>query len=634
MKRVFQNGGGITLTKQEYQLILSFIHLWFDNCNFQNNVKLGSGGAVQIYYFAYSTSEPSESKFIMIRNSIFSENKVNRLGSANAQGGAIGIQGQVTGNGCLKLHIHIENSTFTNNKAVDGGGALYISDQCLSTTIKNSTFVITDQTFDSPKGAFILSYSDISIDQSVFVRELKKLSPSLLELEMLSEAAVIHDLNIRLHCYEWHNLTIKIKVIQQQAKEIQIACSACPASFYIPSDGNFLVSYQADHENLLVEGTATNAENPVCTPCPVGADCPGNDLNGMPNYWGTNTDNVINMYGCPADYCCTENCTGYDKCSGHRTGVLCGSCQEHYSLSLSMLSADCIEAETCDSYWLWPLIILAAVGYMMWYTFKGDILSIPFIIIHKIRKKGPKPPSDQDDDDDVDKGFFGIVTYFIQIKAAMQIPLSLDHTRIIDEIFRQIETYVAVALNFELSSTSNDVCALRDLTTTKKMMFKLLFLFGIFFSWCVAYLSLFLIQKLLSKVQLCFGWLQKFNLKLIASLIEIMKYTYLGFSAIVFYCLTCTNVAEDNVWYYDGSVKCYSRWQIVMIIFGVSYILPFPFLVYFAMKLLDNKKISRKSFFLATCFPLPILLYWLNVSRKQNVVEDQETADKKITRGR
>ncbi len=619
-KCVVQNSaGGLKIIKQESGLLDSWMQINIQNSIFQNNTKLGSGAGIEVHFLDSDVRVTEIANFVKIENTTFTENKVNRLGRASSEGGAVSLYGETSGKSCDGIHIEINSSNFTNNQAADGGGALYMSDKCLVTTIFNSSFVVTHEQFDSPKGVFIWSSSDTSILLSVFKRDLQVVSPTLLELEMVSEGASILELNMTLQCHEWYKIKVDDKFVEEQAKELKVTCQACSTSFYMPSDGQFFVSYHSNQASFVMQGTGSNSDEPSCTACPAGAECPGNDLNGKPNFWGSNSDHTITMYECPSDYCCTENCTGYDQCSGHRTGVLCGSCEENFSLS--MLSSDCIEAKTCDSHWLWPLIILAMIGYMAWYTFKGDVLKIPAIILRKILKRGSKVS----DEENVDKGYFGIVTYFIQVKAIMVIPLSLDHTRIIDQIFNQIENYIQLVLNFELSSTSNDVCAMKDLTTTKKMIFRLFFLFGIFVSWSIAFISLNVIKQLLQRVHLNVQKLEQLKLKLVNGLVEIIKYTYLGFTSIVFYSLTCTSIAEYHVWYYDGSIQCYSRLQIAMAVFGLLYLSPFPFLIYMAMKLLSEKKITRKSFFLANCFPLPVLLYWVVLAKKQNRVHHQET---------
>ncbi len=68
----------------------------------------------------------------------------------------------------------------------------------------------------------------------------------------------------------------------------------------------------------------------------------------------------------------------------------------------------------------------------------------------------------------------------------------------------------------------------------------------------------------------------------------------------------------------SGSVQCYSKWQITMILFGLTYVLPYPLLFYIGMKLIMKKKISKHSFLVACIFPLPLLAYWqLVVARRQ-----------------
>ncbi len=253
--------------------------------------------------------------------------------------------------------------------------------------------MVTDQSYDSPKGVFVWSLSEISVDNTVFTRKLQESSPTLLELEMSSSQARIQQLNLSVHCHLWFNLTTNTKLIGKQVKEATIHCTSCPASFYILSDGHFSVSYEP-LTGVSVHGAQIDAKDLECTPCPPGANCPGNDLTAKPNFWGSNTGNLMTMYQCPADYCCTTNCTSYNQCSGHRTGVLCGSCEENYSLS--MLSSECINVESCDSHWLWPLVVLAATLYMGWYTFKNDVFAFPAFIARKLCKRFSKASDESD----------------------------------------------------------------------------------------------------------------------------------------------------------------------------------------------------------------------------------------------
>ncbi len=410
------------------------------------------------------------------------------------------------------------------------------------------------------------------------------------------------------------------RFVEQQAKEFHITCASCAATSYIATEGHFDVLYHSSQENVTVQNAAITNTDFACKLCPSGANCPGNDFNVKPNFWGYRADDEIVVRQCPADYCCTgENCIGFDSCSSHRTGVLCGRCEDDYSLS--MLSSECIKADNCNSHWLWPLVFLALIVYVMWYTFKNNVFAIPASLVQQFCKNRRRS-TENIGVDYIDKGYFGILTYFVQIKAVMGLSISLDHTRGIDKIFNSIESYIRLALNFEISNISNDTCVLDSLTTTDKMMLKLIFLFGVYFCWSSLFLFTYIIEYLTKQyIMTNADKLATLRIKLIDGLVEIMKYTYLGFTSVVFYSLTCSFVADKYVWFNDGSVQCYSKWQVVMIIFCLSYILPFPFLIYIGMKLLNNRKISQHSFFIASWFPLPVVLYWLFLSHEQKYIE-------------
>ncbi len=234
-------------------------------------------------------------------------------------------------------------------------------------------------------------------------------------------------------------------------------------------------------------------------------------------------------------------------------------------------------------------MVLTVIIYLVWYTFKNDIFGIPVNLARKMCAKC-SAPSENADVYYIDKGYFGIVTYFVQVHAVMKLSISLDSDRNLDNLLSRIKSYIELGLNFELTYFSNDTCALVGLTTTYKMMFRLLFLFGIFLSWYIVFLCLFLLKQTLTVYT---AKIERFNMKLMCGLVEIIKYTYLGFTSIVFYSLTCTSVAGSNIWFHDGSVLCYGMWQTAMIFYCIFYILPCPFLIYLGKKLLHGKKISQ-----------------------------------------
>ncbi len=609
--------GGLKLTKQDSGQIDTWMKVRIDDCMFRHNKKLGSGGALQINFMAPDAGMPELISFVEISNANFTANEAVRSGWDISMGGAVRIHGQDTTTTCHMLNVFVDGSTFTNNLATDGGGAISVSGPCLRSAISYSDFAVTNKKFDSPKGLFVWTHSEISIEKSVFKRQLQEFSPSLVALEMLGAARILK-LDATVQCHEWQKITSDAKLGGQHA--ISLSCSSCPPSFYAPSDGQYLVSYFPGDPTVSLQDAATQSQASTCTTCPEGAYCPGNDVNGKPNFWGQSKDHVIIMHKCPAEYCCAANCDGLDQCQGQRTGTLCGQCEENHSLSVR--TTECIESSTCNDNWFWALFGLAMIMYMMWYTFKNDLFGVPSMIAKKMCKQTVLAWSD--DTQGVERGYFGILTFFVQVKSVMVISLSLESAKEDNKILKLILSVIDMALNFELIFIPNDTCAQQGLTTMKKVISQQFFLVGIIVCWTVLFVFMLILRLIFSKKSEALG---KFKIKLILGLLEIFKYTYMGFASLMFYSLACTNVAGDRVWFYDGSVQCYNIWQVVTIVFTLSHLVPYPFLIFLGTRLLSSKKISMKMFFLGHCFPLAFFFYWLTVDFKKNVVNDQEMAE-------
>ncbi len=291
-----------------------------------------------------------------------------------------------------------------------------------------------------------------------------------------------------------------------------------------------------------------------------------------------------------------------------------------------MLSENCIKNEKCDDHWFWILVVLAVVAYMLWYTLKNDIFKIPAGVIRKMCRKFSQ---DRNHVYYIDKGYFGIMIYFVQVTVILRLTF-IEDTRKIAEIFSQIESYLTLGLSVEISLFSESVCPMKDLTTTQRFIFKFVFVFSIFCTWLIVFSGTIL-------TSICIGIFQKtkkIGRKLILGLVEIVKYTYIEFTFVAFKSLTCVLITENQVWLYDSSVQCYSYWQIAMIFFIVLYCLPYPVMLYLGMKMLQKKQTSRKLFYVGVCFPLLSSVYWSvsvcrqeNKRHNENIDHDQDNVD-------
>ena len=65
-----------------------------------------------------------------------------------------------------------------------------------------------------------------------------------------------------------------------------------------------------------------------------------------------------------------------------------------------------------------------------------------------------------------------------------------------------------------------------------------------------------------------------------------------------------------------GTVTCYSGWQITILLFGIFYAIPFPFVLVLAMSLLKRGKIPSVTFVSCCLCPLialcVIFIHWSN----------------------
>ncbi len=230
---------------------------------------------------------------------------------------------------------------------------------------------------------------------------------------------------------------------------------------------------------------------------------------------------------------------------------------------------------------------------------------------------------DRDKPNNIDKGYFGIVTYFVQMAAAIMVKIEFSDIDKSESFTDKIVKYIELFLNMELTNVSFDgnpfdVCPVVGLTTVRKHLYKLGFLIGIYLSWAAIFAVTITVHRLIKKLsrnKLAVGKLEPMKLKLIRGLIEIIKYTYAGFCDILFMSLVCTKIGNKYVWWYDGTNICLEQWQVIIIIFGAVYAVPFPFTMVLGLMLLKQNKISHSVFIFSCLFPLlaliPMLIYTL-----------------------
>ncbi len=623
----FRNSqGALSITKPDSGLLNSWMQIKVDTCDFLDNSKAGSGAAISVLYFI-PQRRSSRQTFFEILNSNFSGNIAKQRGFSRSFGGAVFLATEGEDKGTDKtnrqVYMQVVGSSFIENLAEHGGGAIYSSSEFVFVEISDSIFRIQKQTENLLPGVFVYASGSCSIENTSLIVSNKAPTTSLLELEMNSHDNWIRRLDMSVLCPAWQQL----KIIQefsvsettgeQRLQRALVSCVSCPSALYVNSDGQFSVSYTPpERQKLAIFDSAMQNFDQNCTQCPTGADCPGDSLLSKPNFWGVRSATGVVFLQCPVEYCCQQKpCESYDRCSGNRVGTLCGMCKDGFSLSV--LSQNCVPTDDCGNNWFWFLSIISICSYMLWYTFKGDILAVPICLTDKLyqqfRKQSQIPHQLEE------MNYFAIMTFFAQVSALMRFSNFQETERTIDTTFQKIESYLGLILSIELSYVSVPMCVLENMTTTTKTMLKLLSLFGIYMVWSIIFLVTMLFFCSKSNRAKGNHIIELFQQKLIFGLVEIIKYTYLGFTFVTFYSLTCVSIhvtnnlhqktGERSIWFYDGSVQCYSTWQIAMIVFGFLFVVPYPVALYFGLKLLKKKQISG-SFFVSVFLPFPALVYW------------------------
>ncbi len=449
----------------------------------------------------------------------------------------------------------------------------------------------------------------------------------------------VQTVNVDVQCPPWykHNVEYKfISEVNQPMPQVSYDCIPCGDNYYTPSDTSNTIFYQSvenvsSHQSKAL---AEPAEN--CLKCPYGAVCSGNDVMARPNYWGFWDDHQLAFQQCPAGHCCSgsasDPCKKFSSCAKNRTGVLCGSCEQGFSVAI--LSGKCTPDFDCGhNQWFWLLAILGSMAYAMWYTFKDDIFKHFFglkkCLVQKIKYKtqseakvsGLNLSSSviRNSNEGVDKGYFGILTYYVQMASAIKIHIEFSDVNNTESFTDKVVSSLGRFLNFELKQLSYNICPILGLTTLGKQIYQVLFLSCIFISWGVMF-GLCHITLRMVKHRTMLEIIEHLELKLVKGMVEIIKYTYSAFCGILFMSLVCVQIGDKYVWWYDGTEVCFENWQVLVVLFVLLYAAPFPFVLFMGMKLLKQGRITAANFVTCTClfFPLLSLLYWSTCVKEAN----------------
>ncbi len=604
---------------------------------FIDSYHKGDGGALAI------DSGVVNSRFL-ISDCIFTNNTVVKSSNAlRGHGGAIYIKSG-------SMRVEIMNSVFVKNKADFAGLDLYTSEG-VAISLTNCSFLYSVNPINPVQGVLAFISGAVTQIQSYF--NIIVVNPEYyVGPNSVFYIAKGSHLDITISCPTWYRHNVEYVLSSSGSNtitDIRYACNPCSDNYYTTSETERTLLYAGNNSAINSESSdETGQTGYICSECPYGAICTGNNVLPRPNYWGYWHEGELVFLQCPAGYCCSGStnspCEAYNYCEGNKTGTLCGACQEHFSVSI--LTGNCTPDSNCgNAEWFWLFAVLVALAYALWYTLKDDIFSLFFATVSyiwnfsnrsnkKINVVKPAASNDRkdnvneidmpvqdtvensvtsidDSEGDVDKGYFGIVTYYVQMAAVIMIQIEFSDIDQSESFIDTMVNNIGRFLNLELTQMSFDVCPIVGLTRLGKHLYSLGFLFAIYICWsflfvCVSIFTFISNRK--NKMEGITTRLHSFKMKLIGGIVEIIKYTYAGFCGLIFMSLACTQLGNDYVWWYDGTNVCLENWQISIIIFAAFYAFPFPFVLVSGLKLLRNNEISAATFVCCCLCPLVALL--------------------------
>ncbi len=590
---------------------------------FENGYNEGHGGGLMI------TSQVHRSKIVIVSTRFYNNTVVKKHGEMKGNGGGLYVAAD-------SLQLDMEHCLFIDNEADESGLALYTSEG-VTTSLINCSFHYNVKPYNVPKDSLFFAAGLVSYFSGHFqIANIKpEFSVGPIFVFYIGKTEQI-DIGNRCPKFYKHVTEYTSKsTAPHLIPDLRHECRPCSDNYYTNTSSNKLISYLGGNTSLT-NGLFLEKPTDLCMQCPYGGLCTGNNVIPRPNYWGHWHDGQLVFHQCPAGYCCFGTdysiCNRFDHCRENRTGILCGSCQEGFSVSI--LTGECTPNSQCNGdQWFWLFALSSALMYALWYTFKDAIFGCIFIIFASVKEACIRLKSRQNIDalksdqlksqhvqenldqssgaNRVDKGYFGIIAYYVQMAAVIRIEIEFSDIDKSEPFLDKLVDNVERFLNIELTKMSYDACPIVGLTTVGKLFYSLSFMLGIFISWMGMFIGILFMLKI-SKRQVKLDKnvrkLKSLRVILIGGIIEIFKYTYAGFCGIIFKSLVCTKIGNHYVWWYDAIHTCLENWQVMIVIFAVVYAIPFPLILILGLKFLKEGKISTAKFISCCLCPLVALL--------------------------
>lgn len=468
--------------------------------------------------------------------------------------------------------------------------------------------------------------------------------------------------NVSIHCGSRYVIRSYLKN-NEYGKALQIRCALCSNGSY-HFQGGYKVFYQHFYPDVWKHIFKTFDNRKIgkrCQQCPPNGKCDEGRIRSKGAYWGYNdTLSSIKFLSCPRHYCCPslQQCLSYNTCANNRQGRLCSDCKPGFSCSLSS-DYLCVPNKKCNNtatfvILLCVLSVFIAVSLLFlkeFSTFIKRVLQKDQDNLYKkeddcqssnLRERLIDLPSyisedsvsyqevtssasniDQDHyrkSTSIASGSIKILFFFYQAASIIRIqsPAKLDIT--IPRCFDVLLTLFNVKIDISYSSTV--VCIMPNLDVVQTELLKSSITYLTIFCLLLIWGSTFLYHRLRNEEEshpVTYTVIDEnvpnycrmpMLTRVKCAYLQFLLISFAGIATFLFTSVHCVAINDNLYLFQQASIKCYQPWQYLAFVGIVTWVVPFPFALYFASKRLHTCGITPSQFIAVMTFP-PISLILL-----------------------
>ena len=208
-----------------------------------------------------------------------------------------------------------------------------------------------------------------------------------------------------------------------------------------------------------------------------------------------------------------------------------------------------------------------------------------------------------------EEGGIFLILLFYYFQDASIIQITTPYTEPDDYEIRLLKTIIGGLFKFQLHVLhfASSVCISTSIKPEVKIVIKLLFIPAIFTFLFILYgISKYAASKTNTTYN---GFARKVQAKVPVAIMLAILFSFQKLAASAISLVYCVPFESKSVLFIDGNLECYTFWQIIIVVYLSTSILPFCIYITFATTYLKNGRLSLCVYFIGCFLPVPVLLY-------------------------